>query len=169
MASFLDEPGRPVSFKEVAGTDIEGVNMEGTTTESGRKNMVTISVRNQNHDWRQVTYDDDDDDSEDDDYTARMFQSGRVMVTQLPDTVNVTRVPVGEDVIKKRKEEIARRREEIRNMDRSQQDRGKTGGKRKFEERMTLQEAKVTDFEDSKDYVDFLQSKLQGVNIKIVK
>merc|ERR1711892_252470 len=140
--------------------------MEGTTAESGRKNMVTISVRNHNHDWRQVTY---DDDSEDDDYTARMFQSGRVMVTQLPDTVNVTRVLVGEDVIKKRKEEIARRREEIRNMDRSQQDRGKTGGKRKFEERMTLQEAKVTDFEDSKDYVDFLQSKLQGVNIKIVK
>ena len=167
MASFRDEN---VSFKELAGTDIEGVNMEGTTTESGRKNMVTISVRNQNHDWRQVTYDDDDDeDSEDDEYTARMFQSGRVMVTQLPDTVNVTRVPVGEDVIKKRKEEIARRREEIRNMDRSQQDRGKTGGKRKFEERMTLQEAKVTDFEDSKDYVDFLQSKLQGVNIKIVK
>ena len=167
MASFRDEN---VSFKKLAGTDIEGVNMEGTTTESGRKNMVTISVRNQNHDWRQVTYDDDDDeDSEDDEYTARMFQSGRVMVTQLPDTVNVTRVPVGEDVIKKRKEEIARRREEIRNMDRSQQDRGKTGGKRKFEERMTLQEAKVTDFEDSKDYVDFLQSKLQGVNIKIVK
>ena len=87
----------------------------------------------------------------------------------MPDTVSVTRVPGGEDVVKKRKEELARRREEVRKMDRSQQDRGKTGGKRKFEERMTLQEAKVTDFEDSKDYVDFIQSKLQGVNIKIVK
>ena len=34
---------------------------------------------------------------------------------------------------------------------------------------MTLTEAKATDFQDSRDYVDFLQSKLQGVNIKIVK
>ena len=47
----------------------------------------------------------------------------------------------------------------------------KTGqkGKRKFEERMTLTEAKIGDFQDSRDYVDFLQSKLQGINIKIVK
>ena len=43
------------------------------------------------------------------------------------------------------------------------------GGKRKFEDRMTLTEAKVGDFQDSRDYVDFLQSKLQGINIKIVK
>ena len=28
---------------------------------------------------------------------------------------------------------------------------------------------KVGDFQDSRDYVDFLQSKLQGINIKIVK
>ena len=36
-------------------------------------------------------------------------------------------------------------------------------GKRKFEERMTLTEAKLGDFQDSRDYVDFLQSKLQDI------
>ena len=34
---------------------------------------------------------------------------------------------------------------------------------------MTLTEAKLTEFQDSKDYVDFIQSKMKSVNIKIVK
>ena len=157
MASFSQQGGPELSEKCAnVGSD--------DTTNTTEKKMVTVSLRNHNNDWREVTYDPDDDD-----YTMEMFKSGRVVVTQLPDTINVTRVQGGEDVAKKRKEELARRREEVRKMDKSQQDRGKTGGKRKFEERMTLQEAKVTDFEDSKDYVDFIQSKLQGVNIKIVK
>ena len=43
------------------------------------------------------------------------------------------------------------------------------GGKRKFEDRMTLNEAKLEDFDDTKDYVNFIQTKLQGVRIKIIK
>ena len=165
MASFSQQ-GEP-ELSENVGDDN---NFSTSSTDTNEKKMITVSLRNHNNDWREVTYDpEDDSDSDDDDYAMEMFKSGRVVVTQLPDTINVTRVPGGEDVVKKRKEELARRREEVRKMDRSQQDRGKTGGKRKFEERMTLQEAKVTDFEDSKDYVDFIQSKLQGVNIKIVK
>ena len=39
----------------------------------------------------------------------------------------------------------------------------------KFEERMTLSEAKADDFTDTKDYVDFIQAKLKNVNIKIIK
>ena len=42
-------------------------------------------------------------------------------------------------------------------------------GKRKFEDRMTLSEAKADDFTDTKDYVDFIQAKLKNVNIKIIK
>ena len=87
----------------------------------------------------------------------------------MPDTIKVTRVPAGEDAIRKQQEELNRRREEVRMMNRNHQDRAHIGGKRKFEERMTLTEAKLADFQDSKDYVDFIQSKLQGVNIKIVK
>ena len=43
------------------------------------------------------------------------------------------------------------------------------GGKRKFEDRMTINEAKLEDFDDTKDYVNFIQTKLQGVRIKIIK
>ena len=42
-------------------------------------------------------------------------------------------------------------------------------GKRKFEERMTLSEAKADDFTDTKDFVDFIQAKLKNVSIKIIK
>merc|ERR1719348_462370 len=45
----------------------------------------------------------------------------------------------------------------------------KTKGKRKFEDRMTLNEAKAEDFNDSQDYVNFIQTKLQGVRIKLTK
>ena len=45
----------------------------------------------------------------------------------------------------------------------------KSRGKRKFSERMTLSEANVEDFDNSQDYVNFLQDKLQGIKIKLVK
>jgi len=44
-----------------------------------------------------------------------------------------------------------------------------TKGKRKFEDRMTLAEASADDFNDGQDYVNFLQDKLQGIKIKLVK
>ena len=119
-----------------------------TPSNSGgsERNVITINLRSQNNDWREAMEEDDNDnddttDSEDDEYTNRMFQSGRVVVSHLPNTVNVTRVPASIDLVQKRREELARRREEVRNMDRSQLERPKTSGKRKFEERMTLQEA----------------------------
>ena len=173
MATKSEDAEQFESFNDIANAAVDkNEEQEATSTSGGSgRNVITINLRSQNNDWRggMDDHDDDSTDSEEDEYTARMFQSGRVMVTQLPDTVNVTRIPASKDLVQKRREELARRRQEVRNMDRSQLDRAKTTGKRKFEERMTLQEAKLTDFEDSKDYVDFLQSKLQGVNIKIVK
>jgi len=47
-----------------------------------------------------------------------------------------------------------------------------SGGKRKFSERMTLAEmaeASAEDFDDGQDYVNFLQDKLHGIKIKLVK
>lgn len=95
-----------------------------------------------------------------------------------PDGVTITRVAATqsdqETAARRQQVELERRRREVRQM-RAEQDSGGSGGsqqgggKRKFEDRMTLTEAKVGDFQDSRDYVDFLQSKLQGINIKIVK
>lgn len=42
-------------------------------------------------------------------------------------------------------------------------------GKRKFGDRMTLEEAERRDFDNGQDYVDFLNSKLQNVSIKMTK
>ena len=90
----------------------------------------------------------------------------------LPDTVTVTRVPAQGDHVRSQQAELERRRREVRAIRAEQQQQAgqsQQKGKRKFEERMTLTEAKIGDFQDSRDYVDFLQSKLQGINIKIVK
>ena len=145
METNSEDAAKFESFNDIAKTALDKNDREQEATSSSgacERNVITINLRSQNNDWRGAMDDQDDDstDSEDDEYTARMFQSGRVMVTQLPDTVNVTRIPASKDLVQKRREELARRREEVRNMDRSQLDRGKTGGKRKFEERMTLQE-----------------------------
>merc|ERR1711931_190370 len=45
----------------------------------------------------------------------------------------------------------------------------KSKGKRKFGDRMTLAEASADDFDDGQDYVNFLQDKLQGIKIKLIK
>ena len=60
------------------------------------------------------------------------------------------------------KQEMARRKKQL------QVTKFRTGGKRKFEDKMSLNEAKFEDFEDTKDYVNFIQNKLQGVRIKVI-
>ena len=95
----------------------------------------------------------------------------------LPGTVTITRVaaspaspasPASADQLEAARSSVLERRREMKE-ERGEQSRESVKGKRKFEDRMTLTEAKLTDFEDSRDYVDFLQTKLQGINIKIVK
>ena len=95
---------------------------------------------------------------------------------KVPEGVTITRVAASqsdqEEAARRQQLELERRRREVRQQLRADKDSGHSqqgGGKRKFEDRMTLTEAKVGDFQDSRDYVDFLQSKLQGINIKIVK
>jgi len=95
------------------------------------------------------------------------WQNGRVTVTNLPPNIRVTRVPAGEDDIRKQEDLLIERRKEMAK--RQQITTSCVGGKRKFEDRMTLTEAKVGDFQDTKDYVDFIQTKLKNVNIKLIK
>merc|ERR1712168_320399 len=96
------------------------------------------------------------------------WRDGKVCVTNLPSNIKIQRVPAGEedmrrkeDLLIQRRKEMARRQKEIV--------APSPGGKRKFGDRMTLTEAKVDDFNDTKDYVDYIQTKLQGVKIKLIK
>jgi len=69
-----------------------------------------------------------------------------------------------ETVIQRRKEEY-RRQTSLGLTPKLQ----KSKGKRKFGDRMTLAEASAEDFDDGQDYVNFLQDKLQGIKIKLIK
>ena len=71
-----------------------------------------------------------------------------------------------EDLLNKRKEEY---RERMLAAGGGVADQRQSRGKRKFNDRMTLCEADVEDFDNSQDYVQFLQGKLQGIKIKLVK
>jgi len=95
-------------------------------------------------------------------------QDGRV--TCLPAGIRVTRMPPSEDVRRRQEEELLRRKRRHLEMIRREGPATTTSaGKRKFEDRMTLSEANAEDFTDTKDYVDFIQAKLNGVRIKIIK
>ena len=63
----------------------------------------------------------------------------------------------------------AKRREEYRKKMALQAHKSQEKGKRKFGDRMTLEEAERRDFDNGQDYVDFLNSKLQNVSIKMTK
>lgn len=152
------------------------------------------AARNNHSDWRNVNMeepgsDTTDTDDEDDNMETRRFLSlmgnakqkpvNRPMVTikwqdgkvvGLPDNIKVTRVPPGQEVRSRHEEELIRRRKEhMETVRRDGPISTVCSGKRKFEDRMTLSEAKAEDFTDTKDYVDFIQAKLKNVNIKIIK
>jgi len=96
------------------------------------------------------------------------WQDGKVV--GLPANIKVTRVAQGEEARMKHEDELKRRRREHLELIRREGPTTTTcSGKRKFEDRMTLSEAKAEDFTDTKDYVDFIQAKLKNVNIKIIK
>jgi len=96
------------------------------------------------------------------------WEDGRVV--GLPPNIKVTRVPQTEESRRRQEEDlIRRRRQHLETIRREGPVAATCSGKRKFEERMTLSEAKADDFTDTKDYVDFIQAKLKNVNIKIIK
>jgi hypothetical protein len=91
--------------------------------------------------------------------------SGAVQEVQMPGHIRVTRVEVGDADRLRRERELERRRVEARGMELVA-----TGAeKRKFGDRMSLEEAKRDDFENPEDYVDFLNAKLKNVNIKLCR
>jgi len=159
-----------------------------------RKNMKRISTKqnqfgSKTSDWRSAKLEDPDEETtdtedEDDNQETRKFLSlmekakkknTKVTIKWINGTVKLERVQDGlEGEIARRekeKRELDLRRLEAKKMKKNETVtvETKTRGKRKFEDRMTLNEAKLEDFNDDKDYVNFLQTKLKGVRIKITK
>merc|ERR1712142_303509 len=90
---------------------------------------------------------------------------GKIKLTQLPPGLQITKVPESAEERMAREREYARRKEEAIAC-------GMTTAspiKRKHSERMALEEVRRDDFEDSQDYVDYLQSKLKNISIKQCK
>ena len=149
--------------------------------------------------WRSdIQLDDSDEDSEetdseyeDDDYDSSDEESEEAaaewlrqyylrqrgvppVLAQLPDTIKVSVVPesFGDKQAREereREEKKLRREEMLRKL--ASQPAGPTvkKGKRKFGERMDLEEASRDDFGNGQDYVDFLNGKLKNVSIKVTK
>ena len=157
-----------------------------------KKNLKRITAKqnqfgSKQSDWRNVTMGDPDVDTtdsedEDDNQDTRKFLSlmekakrknTKVSIRWSNGQVKVEKVQggiEGEIVRREREKEMERRKELVKRKE--QEDawvNTPTKGKRKFEDRMSLDEAKLEDFEDTKDYVNFLQTKLQGVRIKMIK
>jgi len=95
---------------------------------------------------------------------------GEGKVLDLPRGLLVTRVPQSEEERRRHQEEkMGRRKNHLEVMRRESHETitRTPAGKRKFKDRMTLNEAKAEDFTDTKDYVDFIQTKLQNINIRM--
>jgi len=96
------------------------------------------------------------------------FGEGKVL--DIPRGLLVTRVPQSEEERRRHQEEkMGRRKNHLEVMRRESHETitRTPAGKRKFKDRMTLNEAKAEDFTDTKDYVDFIQTKLQNINIRM--
>jgi len=121
---------------------------------------------------------DEADDSTSDKYCPHMRQAmkmqalktrgpnGEVRITHIPAGIKITRVPETKEARLKREQELARRREEARN---AEFDVGGVSEKRKHGQRMNLEDVGREDFDQTQDYLDFLQSKLKNISIKQCK
>ena len=158
-----------------------------------KKNQKRVATKknqfgSRKSDWRSPTLGDPDEETtdtedEDDNQETRKFitlmekakkKNTKVSLKWSNGQVKVERVQEGiEGEIARREKE--KRETEVRKLKARRQAQQQTrvepksGGKRKFEDRMSLNEAKIEDFDDTKDYVNFLQTKLQGVRIKMIK
>merc|ERR1719452_90536 len=157
-----------------------------------KKNMKKTAIKqnqfgSKKSDWRSVTLGDPDEDTtdtedEDDNQETKQFltlmekakkKNTKVSIKWSNGQVKVERVQEGMEgeIVRREREKRALELERRKETYRRQQScvDTPTRGKRKFGDRMSLNEAKLEDFDDTKDYVNFIQDKLRGVRIKIIK
>ena len=94
-----------------------------------------------------------------------VLATGAVQEVKMPSHIRVTRVEASEMESVNRERELERRKREAR----SRELVASSSEKRKFGDRMTLDEANRNDFANPEDYVDFLNAKLKNVNIKLCR
>jgi len=117
-----------------------------------------------------------EEDSDEEEQTTRMSMpkmqllktighNGEITITEIPPHIQITRIPETKEDRLTREQELARRREAAKNCE------GIVPSpiKRKHSERMTLEDVRRDDFEETQDYVDFIQSKLKNISIKQCK
>ena len=97
------------------------------------------------------------------------YSSGKLQIKNLTPGMKITQSTDGMSMKSSREELILRRKQELHESKRNPLVDSPSRSKRKFGERMTFTEAKVDDFDDMKDYVDFLNSKLKNVSIKMIR
>lgn len=91
-------------------------------------------------------------------------------LAKLPSTIQVSLVRETEQERQLREMKVKARREEaLRRMAAGPARPTVQKGKRKFGDRMELEEASRDDFDNGQDYVDFLNGKLKNVSIKVTK
>ena len=92
------------------------------------------------------------------------------VLAQLPASIKVSLVQETSEEKEAREERNKLRKEEALRKIAAQPAKAKAGpGKRKFGDRMELEEASRDDFDNGQDYVDFLNGKLKNVSIKVTK
>jgi len=178
----------------IQDTDNENCTLDEEPHEGLAETEANIS--NMSASWRdsstnQDDFDEDEEDdfSDEDDYSddyedeeaaeewlTRYYLRQKGLpeaLANLPSTIKISVVPETEEDRQRReekqREELARRKEEFRKKMTQQANQSQEKGKRKFGSRMTLEEAVRDDFESGQDYVDFLNSKLQNVSIKVTR
>jgi len=123
-------------------------------------------------------YSDEDDEDEEAaaEWLRRYYLRQRGLpeaLASLPSTIKVSLVSETEEDRLRReereREQIAKRREAYRKQMAENVAKSLEKGKRKFGDRMNLEEASRDDFDNGQDYVDFLNSKLQNVSIKMTR
>jgi len=189
------EIGEKQKMSPLMKTDSIMRNEECTLDEEPQEGVdeKEANISNMSASWRDSSknYDDFEDDdeglSDEEDYSddyedeeaaeewlTRYYLRQRGLpeaLANLPSTIKISVVPETEEDKQRReekqREELARRKEEYRKKMAQQNNQSQEKGKRKFGMRMTLEEAVRDDFESGQDYVDFLNSKLQNVSIKV--
>merc|ERR1712126_51031 len=123
-------------------------------------------------------YSDEDDEDEEAaaEWLRRYYLRQRGLpeaLASLPSTIKVSLVSETEEDRLRReereREQMAKRREAYRKQMAENVAKSLEKGKRKFGDRMNLEEASRDDFDNGQDYVDFLNSKLQNVSIKMTR
>jgi len=179
----------PIQDNENCTLDEQPHEGEGLVETEANISNMSASWRDSSTNQDEFDEDEEDDFSDEDDYSddyedeeaaeewlTRYYLRQRGLpeaLANLPSTIKISVVPETEEDRQRReekqREELARRKEEFRKKMAQQASQSQEKGKRKFGSRMTLEEAVKDDFESGQDYVDFLNSKLQNVSIKVTR